>query len=572
MSKAARSTDRDASFRDEGFRRAMAAQAYDVVIIGGGVNGVATFRDLCLNGIATLLIDEKDFCAGASSASSRMAHGGLRYLESREFRLVRESARERNLLLRHAAHLVKPLPIIVPVRAMLHGFATSVLRFLGAPIPAGPLSAAALKGALQAYELMGQVDNILPHHRLTLNKAAFSKGFKRGTKAVAKYYDGLIVSPEGLVHEMLAEGVASQSDSAALNYVSWSTQDGALEIADGLSAQKMVVRPSVIINATGAHIDKTNEKLGLGTSYVRNVKGAHLVLKNQRLSDRLNGNAHYYDDGHGRMVIMIPLGATILMGTTEIDVKNLPRAGEVSADEVDYLLGAATALFDDIEVTKNDIVALTTGVRPLRAGGGSDPNRALRDHAICMDHLPAAKSVPVLSLVGGKWTTFRAFGQDATNKVLSILGAARKVQTHNRDYPGAMNLEAQRAEIIAQSGVARGAILFKRYGSIGHDVAQYCAQTKDTPLKHFTDYSTGEIAWLVRSRGACQLDDMVLRRTDMVVCGKMTHKGLAEVAEIMARALGHDAQWVDQQVKKCAAMPTILAPQIAQCEETSCQT
>lgn len=134
--------------REESLRRLATKPEFDVLIIGGGVNGVAVQRELSLNGVSSLLIDNGDFCKGATGASSRMAHGGLRYLENREFKLVAESSRERNLLLKYAPHFTRPLEIVVPLSGYIRGISGSVLRFRGFKTVNGPLSAASLKGAL----------------------------------------------------------------------------------------------------------------------------------------------------------------------------------------------------------------------------------------------------------------------------------------------------------------------------------------------------------------------------------------------------------------------------------------
>ena len=146
--------------RAHAWAKLAALSAPQVVIIGGGVNGVGTLRDLALNGVSAVLLETGDFCAGASGASSRMAHGGLRYLEGREFRLVAEAARERNLLLQDAPHLVKPLEIIVPMAELISGLPLAVLRFLGLSSRPGPLSLAALAGALVLYERFGAVRRV----------------------------------------------------------------------------------------------------------------------------------------------------------------------------------------------------------------------------------------------------------------------------------------------------------------------------------------------------------------------------------------------------------------------------
>jgi glycerol-3-phosphate dehydrogenase len=273
-------------FRQDALMRLAQIPAPEVLILGGGVNGVATLRDLALNGVSAVLLDRGDFCAGASSASSRMAHGGLRYLEGREFRLVAEAARERNLLLRHASHLVRPLEIVVPVDGFSSGLLRAGLRFAGLSQQSGPLSLAALKVGLMAYEHFGAAGRVLPAHSATMRPSRFPHALRKGTKAVVRYYDGQIDTPEGLIFEMLAEAVAHPG-VVALNHTDWQmTPDGAIALAGGLT-----LRPRLILNATGAWIDRVNAALGLVTRHVRGVKGAHLILRHKALHDRMAGQA-----------------------------------------------------------------------------------------------------------------------------------------------------------------------------------------------------------------------------------------------------------------------------------------
>lgn len=557
------------SFRESCFLRAMSCDDYDVLILGGGVNGVAVFRDLSLNGISVLLIDENDFCIGASSASSRMAHGGLRYLEGREFRLVKESAKERNLLLQNASHVVEPLKITVPVQTYCSGLVSSILKFLGLSKKSGSLSLLALMGALTLYDFMGRVERALPRYRVFLNLKSSSKNIKTGTKAFVTYFDGLIKSPEGLMMEMLKEAVQSNGVNAALNYTSWTMDNGHFIIKDKYSANLIKVKPTVVINATGSAIDKVNAQLGFDSSYIRGVKGTHLILRNSQLSERLGDTAFYYDDGSGRMVIMIPLNDTILMGTTEIDLKGKTDI-KVAESEIDYLLSSASLLFEDCKVTRTNIVAVTTGVRPLQEGNGGDANSALRDHKILENSIASEDEVPVLSLVGGKWTTFRAFGESASKRVHKILNRDRKIDTTNLVYPGAVNwtpvLDGGHnlvRQMVQETKLSdeRSIELLKRYGTIASIIAVYCCRETDTPLKTFDSYSVREIEWLVLNRAACNLDDLVLRRTNLVLTGKVNIGTLKELVSIMSRVLKKDKNWEKTQLERCSNLNTIIFEQ-----------
>lgn len=530
--------------RHDALRRLARMPEPQVVILGGGVNGVATLRDLALNGVSAVLLDEGDFCAGASSASSRMAHGGLRYLEGREFRLVAEAARERNLLLRHAPHLVRPLPIVVPVAGLARGLIRTALRFAGLTQKSGPMSLVALKAGLMLYERFGAVERVLPAHEATRQKARFPKGLAASTRAVVRYYDGQIDNPEALVFEMLAEAVAAP-DVVALNHARWRLgPDGAMCLPGGIR-----LRPRLIVNATGAWIDQVNARLGLTTGHVRGVKGAHLVLRHPALLARMAGAAHYFDDGRGRMVICLPLAETILMGTTEIEAA--PGDRRVAEEEVDYLLGALSRLFQDIAVSRAHLVAVTTGLRPLQAGGGS-ATRAARDHALVQDRLPDGRSV--LSLVGGKWTTFRSFAEMATDQSLALLGERRRVSTRDRRYPGAEGDGAGPG-----GGAGQGTTLTRRYGRLGEEIARFCAAGPDRGIVAAPGYSLREVLWLIRARGAVTLEDLVLRRTQLTLRAELRWETLVDLAGIMALDLGHDADWVAAELARAKADPRIFA-------------
>ncbi|WP_095588178.1 glycerol-3-phosphate dehydrogenase/oxidase [Actibacterium ureilyticum] len=526
-------------FREDNIALAGAPGQPDVVILGGGVNGVATLRELALNGVSCALIDTGDFCAGASSASSRMAHGGLRYLEGREFRLVAESARERNRLIANAGHIVKPLQITVPIRHLVAGFGRSVARFLGISRRSGPLSLAALEGALRVYEALGRRTHPLPPHRAVLRRAGFPKGLGPDTRAVVSYYDGQITQPEGLVFEMLDEALAQGPQVFALNHVRWQRAGDALELTDPVSGASFTLRPRVIVNATGAWIDAVNAQLGGRTQYLRGVKGAHLVLDHPELLARMDGRAFYFDDGTGRMVITLPVGGNVLVGTTEVETAE-PGDLAVSGDEIAYLLAAIDGLFTDITVKRQHIVSVTTGIRPLRRGpGDSSATSAARDHALEEDRFDGLDA-PVLSLVGGKWTTFRAFGEEAADRALALLGVARQVSTVDRTYPGAGAIA--RAELTAQGiDAALADRLIDRFGALARDVAPFCMDAGARPIADAPDLSRGEVIHAIRRRGALHVEDIVLRRSRLTFGAGLSPRAVADVAQILQAETGRDA-------------------------------
>ncbi len=539
--------------RKEMWEKLRTTLAPEVLIIGGGVNGIGLLRDLALNNVSATLIDSGDFCSGASSASSRMAHGGLRYLEGREFDLVRESARERNMLLHDAAHLVKPLEVVVPVRHWIKGLPRTALRFFGLSGKSGPLSFVALKSGLLAYERFGAIRRALPHHNVAIRRSQFPAGLPRPVRSVISYYDGQIVGPEALMFEMLSSAV-QQENVAAINHISWRySAPGKVEITNTQCNDSVVLTPKIIVNAAGSAIDKVNQQLGLETHYVRGVKGAHLVLRHPALQQRMAGRSFYFDDGHGRMVVSLPVEEVILIGTTEVETED-PGDRQVSSSEVDYLLNALNSLFDDIRVQPEHIVAVTSGIRPLQASEGS-ATQAARDHALQQNR---AGEMPVLSLVGGKWTTFRAFAELAANTVLQQLKRPRQTTTLGLSYPGAGELNLTELADSCGLSLARVRQLYTRYGTLAKEVADFCGLQTDRPLTQAESYSQREIIWLTQRRMALSLEDMILRRTNIVMTGQLTKTTLADIARVMAQTLGYDETWAETQTTNCAADPRII--------------
>lgn len=549
----AQSPQTQPSVRNRAWQRIVDMPQPDVVILGGGVNGVGLLRDLALNGVSAVLLETGDFCGAASGASSRMAHGGLRYLEGREFRLVAEAARERNMLLHNAPHLVKPLEIVVPLTALLRGLPSAGLRFLGLSKRPGPMSLVALNAGLFLYERFGAVRKALPDHRTVLRRAGFPQGIARNTRAVVSYFDGQILGPEALVMEMLDESTRTPG-IAAINHIGWTAApDGSLTVTDPLTGQTATLRPRVVVNAAGAAIDRVNGALGLTTRLVRGIKGAHLVLDHPALFDRMAGRAFYFDDGRGRMVICLPVGRMVLMGTTEIETSD-PGDHAVDGAEIDYLLASLNRLFSDIRVGRDDLVAVTSGIRPLQAGDGN-ATQAARDHALIEGEWQGR---PLLSLVGGKWTTFRSFAEQAADKVLAALGRARSASTADRDYPGAVLPDA---DALAQgTGLppARIAALIARYGAFATEIAQYCAAAPDTALATLPDWSRREVAWLVHHRMALSVQDLILRRSGLVMAGLVTPQVIAEIADCMAQALPRDNAWRAAQIDSALHDPRII--------------
>lgn len=523
----------------------------DVLILGGGVNGVAALREFSLNGVSCLLVERGDFSGGASGVSTRMAHGGLRYLENREFALVRESVRERNLLLKNAPHMTAEQALVLPLENIARGFWGSVFNYLGFGARRVAPNYFSIKSALMLYEYFGHVNRILPRHSSRLGRQGLPENIRSSFRAYATYYDGKIINPEGIIFEMLEEAVMASSDAAALNHVDFKLgAEGSVTITDQVSGESYSVSSKIIVNATGAWLDKTNAILGVGSDYVSAVKGAQIIVRHDELRRRIGDTAFYYSDHEGRLVICNPLPRTILMGTTEVVLEDVAELS-IEPGEVDYLMRSLSSLFDDIDVRDEHIVAAITGARPLQKTAEGDAYSAKRDHVVHHDDLP--DGCLVLSLAGGKWTTFRAFAEELADIAFTRLGKKRQVSTRERTYRGTPVADTP----LPDQTDHRACHLFERYGAVWSEISEFCNRGKDRFLLNAPDYTEREIVWLVEYRGAVYLDDIILRRTQIALDGLATDGALHEIARIMAATRGETDEWVTEEVARCSSMNAI---------------
>ncbi len=250
-----------------------------VLIVGGGINGVGLLRELALQGVDALLVEKSDFCSGASSASTRVIHGGLRYLENGEFRLVKESLRERNRLLKNAPHYVRPLPTTIPIFSWADGLFSALGKFLGFRVRPSDRGALLFKIGLSLYDLLAGNQAVLPTHQFKSRHVSLAARPQLHPEIVctAIYYDAWISYPERLCLELVLDAESQCSDAHALNYVRPKGANGdTVVLEDEISGQTFEIKPRIVVNASGAWIDFTNRALGAADSiYRRHQRLAH---------------------------------------------------------------------------------------------------------------------------------------------------------------------------------------------------------------------------------------------------------------------------------------------------------
>ena len=526
-----------------------------VLVVGGGINGISTFRDLALQGVDVVLVERGDFASGASSASSHMIHGGIRYLENGEFRLVKESVEERNGLLKIAPHYVKPLETTIPIYSTFSGILSAPLRFLthrsGKPKERG---AFLIKVGLTIYDTFSRDGGSVPRHRFHGRRKSLAAlpSLDPKVKYTATYYDASMHDPERLALDVLQDGRAAHPGARALNYVEAIGHDGdAVRLRDVVTGEEFSLSADVVVNASGPWTDLTNEALGELTRYMGGTKGSHIVLDNPELLAATRGREIFFEHSDGRIVLIYPLKGRVLVGTTDIDAD--PRETPLcTEEEVDYFFDLVHHVFPSIRIDRDQIVYRFAGIRPLPRHEDTAPGFVSRDYRIEIDR---TRGVPHLSLVGGKWTTFRALGESLSDKVLEVLGRTRTVSTAGRAIGGGRDFprdDAARAAWIARNlpgAGERAEQLLARYGTRAAEVWEHVEQGADAPLAH-GQLSTRELEWMVENEMVVRLADVVQRRTSLAFTGEVDTAVLDELARALAPLLGWDAAQADAEIER----------------------
>ena len=520
-----------------------------VLIVGGGINGIGLLRELALQGVDALLVDRSDFCAGTSAAMTRVIHGGLRYLENAEFRLVRESLRERNRLLRNAPHYVKPLPTTIPIFSWTSGIIPTIRNFLGWPAKPGNRGALLIETGLTLYDLLAGRASPLPKHRFRSRRAALALRPALNPEVVctATYYDARITYPERLCLELVQDAEAAFPKARALNYVRLQSAAGdTVVLHDEVSGETCEVRPRIVVNATGAWIDCTNRGLGRESRFIGGTKGSHVVLDHPELVEATGDEMIYFVNRDGRICIFYAVGGKIIAGATDIPTED-PEAvcDEV---EVDYILEAMRLAFPSIRVDRSHVVFRFCGVRSLPRSDALTPGQISRDHSFPV--LAPGKGVdfPIYSLVGGKWTTFRALAEQVADEILRVLGRPRICDSADLPIGGGKGYP----KMPENTGLPqqRLATLLERYGTGADRVAAYLQAGPDAPLSGHSGYSRREIEFMARHERVVHLDDLILRRTLMGMLGEVSLPLLEELATIVSPVLEWSQQDAAAEVER----------------------
>jgi glycerol-3-phosphate dehydrogenase len=502
-------------------------------------------------------VEKSDFCAGASAASTRIIHGGLRYLENAEFRLVKESLRERNRLLKNAPHFVRPLPTTIPIFNWTAGLLPAFAKFLGFRVSPHDRGALPFKIGLSLYDQFAGRQNPLPRHRFRSRRTSLAvrPQLDKGIVCTATYYDACIGYPERLGLELVLDAEQECPSVHALNYVRALGTDGdAVVLADEISGRSFAIKPRVVVNASGAWIDFTNRALQRESQYIGGTKGSHIVIDHPELLHATQGQMLYFENADGRICIFYPVYGKVIAGSTDIPVSD-PDTAICERDEVDYILESIRRVFPAIRLDTSHIVYRFCGVRPLPRSNSATPGEISRDHLCAV--LPAQNGIkfPVYSLIGGKWTTFRAFGEQVADKILHELGRPRRKGSADLPIGGGRNFPSSNADksewlasLKASSGLPaeRLETLLERYGTRARDVAEFIVLAPDEPLQRLRAYTRREILFMAEREKIVHLDDVILRRTLMALLGQLSFELLEELAGV----LGPPLEWSERRTRE----------------------
>ncbi|GGO83512.1 glycerol-3-phosphate dehydrogenase/oxidase [Wenjunlia tyrosinilytica] len=517
---------------------AMVEHELDVLVVGGGIVGAGTALDAATRGLSTALVEARDWAAGTSSRSSKLIHGGLRYLEMLDFALVREALKERGLLLeRLAPHLVKPVPFLYPLQH--HGWER---------VYAG--SGVALYDAMSVSSGHGRG---LPHHRhLTRTQALQVAPALRKDALVGaiQYYDAQVDDARyvtTLIRTATAYGAHVANRARVVGFLREGERVVGARVHDLEQGGEFEVRARQVVNATGVWTDDTQALVGeRGQFHVRASKGIHLVVP----KDRIHSSTGLILRTEKSVLFVIPWGRHWVVGTTDTDWDLDKAHPAASSADIDYLLQHVNSVLN-VPLTRDDVEGVYAGLRPLLAGESDATSKLSREHTV-------AHPVPGLVVVaGGKYTTYRVMAKDAVDAAVhgldSRVGPCVTETTQLVGAEGYPALWNARARIAAESGlhVARVEHLLNRYGALTEEVLALISEDPSLgrALTGADDYLRAEAVYAAAYEGARHLDDVLTRR--MRISIETFDRGTRcarEVAELMAPVLGWDTAQIEREV------------------------
>ena len=518
--------------------RALGAAELDVLVVGGGVVGCGTALDAVTRGLSTGLVEQRDFASGTSSRSSKLIHGGLRYLEMLDFGLVKEALEERGLLLtRLAPHLVRPVPFLYP---LTH-------RVWERPYAGAGLA------LYDAMAMAGKYDVGVPRHKHLTRRAALRLAPDLRADALVgaiRYYDAQVDDARHTVtvaRTAAGQGAHVASRTKVVAFLREGERVTGATVVDLETGRSFDVRARVVVNAAGVWTNDIQQLVGgRGALKVQASKGIHLVVPR----DRIRSETGLIVRTEKSVLFVIPWGRHWIIGTTDTPWDLDKAHPAASRSDIDYLLGHVNAVLKE-PLRHEDVEGVYAGLRPLASGESEPTSRISREHTV-------VAPVPGLVMIaGGKYTTYRVMARDAVDAAVHSLGGAVPASvTDVVRLAGADGFETrtnQRLSLARDSGLhpARIDHLLGRYGGLIDEIIALVADRPDLarPLPGAEDYLRAEVVYAVSHEGARHLDDVLTRRTRISI--ETFDRGIAAArpaAELMAGELAWDGARLDDEV------------------------
>ncbi|MHB8246774.1 MAG: glycerol-3-phosphate dehydrogenase/oxidase [Acidimicrobiales bacterium] len=537
--------------RSAGLAR-LRSEEFDVLVVGGGITGAGVLLEAASRGLKAALVERDDFASGTSSKSSKLVHGGLRYLQQKEFRLVHENLVERHRLLHNAPHLVEPLPFLIPLFGK-----------------GGMVDHALVRGysvALWMYDLAGGWKIGKRHRKITAEEVASHLPTLRRDRLVAGfiYYDAR--TDDARLTLAIARTAVLAHGAVAINHAgvtalvrdNGGTVCGAV-VDPGGDEGAFEVRARAVVNATGIWAD---EILALENGHhpqsIRPAKGIHLTVKAPKMPCDVAAVVPVRKDR--RSIFVIPWGAHTYLGTTDTDYEGPLENPEVTQSDIDYVLDAINEAVTE-PISQEDLTGSWAGLRPLLA---SQPGKARSPSARTADlsrrHQVIVSESGLVTITGGKLTTYRKMAEDAIDALGSRLGPTRRSRTKRLVLRGGEGLGSVKRHIPSEGGAVDSTVvshLQGRFGSETRSVLALIAEQPDLaePLVEGLAYIRAEAVYCIRYEMATELEDVLARRTRALLAdSRATLDAAPRVGKLMARELGWDEERTRSEVARFAKM------------------
>jgi len=527
---------------------ALGQGTYDLLVIGGGVTGAGVARDAVGRGLKVALVEASDIGGGTSSRSSRLVHGGLRYLENLDFGLVFEALRERGRLLELAPHLVRPLPFLFPV---YEGDPTGLLKLTAGMWLYEVLS---LFRAPKRHRMLGRSGALEVEPRLS----------PEGLTGGALYYDAQVDDARltlAVARGAYEAGAILVTRARVVGLAPSVTAAGRAEVEDTLRQRRTTVTARVIVNAAGPWSDRIRALADPGVSpRLRTTKGVHVLVERERVGNR---NALIFRSRlDGRVMFVLPWGGTTYIGTTDTEYSGDPADVVAGEEDIRYLLDSANAIFPEAKLEMRDVFSTWAGVRPLLAPEAAEQ---LSESATSREHEIWRDPTGLLNIAGGKLTTYRSMAAETADAVAAILEERFEVRSgrYYTEYvplPGAPEEDTEEAaRRAAPAGVDPAVVahLLARYGSDAPGILELIAEDPalGRPLVPGRPYVRAEVVHAARRELALTLEDVLRRRLQLFY--EVADGGLSaarDVAEILAaqQGMGWDAAFVEEEIQRYA--------------------